>query len=342
MIGVSTCHQVGSMFNEGIWNAQKKTWEGSAIPQTMEGDEANYTAFLLGTPSWQAAGCSRQRILKLPRAWVVLCILHLTMAMGRLLGEFVDQDARSVTPALRQDLPVLLSEGRAGWSVYGSASSDGEETARFFDAWPDIARCLGIRSSTAKYKAIANMWDLLQALHCTYQGPNPLICAAVNRDFRRHCTVATASWYLLSLEHDVDTMLHNIKPFVLAMFSGDISESINSFLKHGHHEHSNRGGGGCRVDGVDEVSGRRWSAIHREANVQAQWMTWLFAYVDMSCVVHGGPRSQMPCSGRDAMEVRRGHGQMQASLKQYCDQQHGIAGVDGRAAPPGILSCCAF
>ena len=58
VIGVSTCPQVGSMFNEGIWNAPAKTWEGSANPRTMEGDEANYTAFLLGTPSLQAAGCS--------------------------------------------------------------------------------------------------------------------------------------------------------------------------------------------------------------------------------------------------------------------------------------------
>ena len=64
VIGVSTCPQVNSMFNEGIWNAQTKTWEGSAIPWTMEGDEANYTAFLLGTPSLQAAGYSTQRILK--------------------------------------------------------------------------------------------------------------------------------------------------------------------------------------------------------------------------------------------------------------------------------------
>ena len=212
--------------------------------------------------SLQAAVCSTQPILKLPRAWVVLCILHLTMAMGHLLGEFVDREARSVTPALRQDLQVLLSERRASWSVYGSASPDGEETANFFDAWPDIARCLGIRPGTAKYKAIANMWDLLQALYCTYQGPNPLKCATVARDFRRRCTVGTASWYLLSLEHDVDTMLQNIKPFRLAMFSGDISESMNRFLKHGHSERSNRagGGGGCRVAGVEKrcrvVSGR--------------------------------------------------------------------------------------
>ena len=249
VIGVSTCPQVGSMFNEGIWNAQTKTWEGSAIPRTMEGDEAHYTAFLLGTPSLQAAGCSTQRILKLPRAWVVLCILQLTMAMGRLLGEFVDRGARLVTPALRQDLQVLLSERRAGWSVYGSASPDGEETANFFDAWPDIAWSLGIRPSMAKYKAIANMWDLLQALYCTYQGPNPLNCAAVARDFQRHCMVGTTSWYLLSLEHDEDTMLQNIKPLGLAMFSRDISESVNSFLKHGHNEHSNREGGGLSGGG---------------------------------------------------------------------------------------------
>ena len=42
-------------------------------------------------------------------------------------------------------------------------------------------------------------------------------------------------------------MLLNIKPFGLTMFSGDISESINRLLKHGHNEHSNRAGGGGAV-----------------------------------------------------------------------------------------------
>ena len=247
MIGVSTCPQVGSMFNEGIWSAQKKTWEGSATPRTMEGDEARYTAFVLGTPSLQAAGCSTQRIFEIS-TWLGP-LVHLTMAMRRLLGEFVDREARLV-PALRQNLQCLLSERRAGRSVYGSASPDGEETANFHEPWPDIARSLGIGPSTAKYKAIANMWDLLQAIYCGYQGHNPLNCAAVARDFRRHCTVGTASSYLLSLEHDVDTMLWNIKPFGLAMFSDDISENNKRFLKHGHNEHNNqRGGGGGASSG---------------------------------------------------------------------------------------------
>ena len=157
VIGVSTCPQVGSMFNEGIWNAQRKTWENSYIPRITEGDEAHYTAFLLRTPSLEVASCSIQPILKLPRARVVLCILHLTMATGGLLWEFVDREARGVTALLHQDLQILFAERRACWSVYGAASPDGEETATFFLAWPDIARCFGIRPSSAKYKAVANM-----------------------------------------------------------------------------------------------------------------------------------------------------------------------------------------
>ena len=69
------------------------------------------------------------------------------------------------------------------------------------------------------------------------------------------------------------------------------------------------------MEGVDDVSGCQWSAIYREANVQAQCMTWLFAYFDVLWVVHGGPRSQVPCSGRDAMEVRMGQSHMLASLE---------------------------
>ena len=97
------------------------------------------------------------------------------------------------------------------------------------------------------------------------------------------------------------------------------------------------GGGGCRVEGVDELSGRQLSAIHREANVQVQCMTWLFAYFDVSWVVHGGPRSQVPCSGRDAMEVRRGQGHMQASRNQTFAIQDGYAGAVERAGEAGIF-----
>ena len=83
------------------------------------------------------------------------------------------------------------------------------------------------------------------------------------------------------------------------------------------------------------------SAIHREVNVQAQCMTWLFAYCDLSWVAQGGPRLQVPCSGRDAEGVRTGQGYMQVTLNQTIEQER-IERVDGRAAAPGILSCCVF
>ena len=46
-------------------------------------------------------------------------------------------------------------------------------------------------------------------------------------------------------------------------------------------------------------------------------------------------RSQVPCSARDAMEVRRGQGHMQASLNHIISQD-GIARADGRADEAGI------
>ena len=71
------------------------------------------------------------------------------------------------------------------------------------------------------------------------------------------------------------------------------------------------------------MSGRKWSAIYREASVQAQCMSWLFAFFDVSWVVHGALGLQVPCSSRDAMDVRRGHGHMQASLGESALLHHG-------------------
>ena len=76
--------------------------------------------------------------------------------------------------------------------------------------------------------------------------------------------------------------------------------------------------------------------------MQAQCMTWLFAYFDVSWVVHGGPRSQVPCSGRDAMEVRRGQGHMQAPRNQNISIQDGYAAAVGRAGEAGLFRAVRF
>ena len=101
------------------------------------------------------------------------------------------------------------------------------------------------------------------------------------------------------------------------------------------------GGGGFHGDGVDEVSGRKWSAIQREVSVQAKCMTWLLAYFDVSWVVHGGPQLQASWSHTDAMEVRRGQGHVHASLGQIA-LRHGQCEarlVILAAAAASILPC---
>ena len=94
---------------------------------------------------------------------------------------------------------------------------------------------------------------------------------------------------------------------------------------------------------MDEVPARKWSTILREASVQARCMTWLFAYFDMSVVVQGGggERCQVPCSGKDAMEVERGQGNMQASLGHNI-HHHGRQTeclADATIPGAGILPC---
>ena len=126
---MSACAQVGAGINEGIWNSQKRLLKGMDIPQTRQGDAAHYRAFLLGTPSFPAAACNMQPILHLPCACFVLCILHLTMAIARWLGEFVDREVRGFSPLVREDLEVFPSVRRAGCSVYGVGSLDGQATA---------------------------------------------------------------------------------------------------------------------------------------------------------------------------------------------------------------------
>ena len=148
---------------------------------------------LLGTPSFQAAGCSMQRMLKLLAAFVVLCILHLVMALGRLLGMFVDRQARGHPFA-----PLRLASPRVGETrrlerLRGTFPGGGRN-GFFSYAWPDIARCLGIRAGWAKYKAVSNMWDLLQALYGTYQGPNLLNYAATAEDFCPHWSASLRRW----------------------------------------------------------------------------------------------------------------------------------------------------
>ena len=82
IIGITTAPQVGSLYNEGIWDSDAAVWRGKDVVRTTESDHTQRTSFLLGTPALKAAGCSVEPVVVIARCRVVMCILHCCMAMG--------------------------------------------------------------------------------------------------------------------------------------------------------------------------------------------------------------------------------------------------------------------
>ena len=84
IIGISPAPQVGSRYNEAIWDFDARVWMGKDVVRTTESDHAQRTSFLFGTPSLKAAGCYVDPVVVIARCRVVISILHCCMALGRL------------------------------------------------------------------------------------------------------------------------------------------------------------------------------------------------------------------------------------------------------------------
>ena len=84
--------------------------------------------------------------------------------------------------------------------------------------------------------------------------------------FCEHGAPGSASHYLLFLEEDADRLLEDIWPFGMAMFSNDIVESLNRFLKQAFNEHNARGG--------DKQKATGQSACGRPASVDSDADAW--------------------------------------------------------------------
>ena len=229
--GASPAPEVGSLYNDAIWDSDARVWMGKDVVRKTESDHEQRTSFLLRTPSLKAAGCSVDPVVVIARCRVVMCILHCCMALGRLQMANIERLANDrLAPGdqvIRAAILATLHEHRTGCRLGKDASPDGEEASRLFAAWPDLALLLAAKPDELLYKAVVDMAQLLRDLYHTYQvGPRPQCRAA----FREHCAPGSASHYLLFLEEDANRLL-DIWPFDMAMFSNDIVESPNGFLK---------------------------------------------------------------------------------------------------------------
>ena len=237
--GISTASQVGSLHNEAV--RVHGQWEGAGQRRTLQRQADHYKRYLEGARCLQVAGCTTQPLLLLAFACIVECILHLGMAMGRLLATWLQAQGQKATPQTRGALQAVLLAHKTGLCLKGSTAVDGEDSFRLFGAWEDI--CNVLHPEDEVVEAVRDMGALLRALYVTYQGPHAPPCASVAKAFREAICPTSGSQYLLFLEQDCEQVLRDIYPYGMAMFSGDVVEGLNRLLKQAFNDHSNRGGG---------------------------------------------------------------------------------------------------
>ena len=176
-------------------------------------------------------GCIRLPLLKVHDRYfsVVMCILHCLVFAGKQTTIYVRRYAKKVAPVVRAEVQKILTEANTKISLQGKASPKGEETWRLLIVGPAIAHLLHVPRRAQK--AVIAMGKLCAALYSTYHEPSTLKCAKVVRRFNEEFCPRLRSPYMLWLCRDARRVLDAIRPWGCAMFSGDVVESLNAFLK---------------------------------------------------------------------------------------------------------------
>ena len=158
---------------------------------------------------------------------------------------------------------------------------------------------------------------LLRDSYRTTQEGN-LVCHTVAKEYRLQCCPSTLSNYMVFLEWDCDCVLQGIRPWGLAMFSGDVQETLHRFEKQAHNEHSPQGGGSSADEGLALGNLRQQSAVNRDSAVLEQSLGWVFMYFDIRVLVHGCVQASA-CCAHEELEVKVAHLALQRpTLRVFC------------------------
>ena len=204
---------------------------GIGTVRTMESDAQHLKHFQSGARSLDCAGVIREPWFKVEPHNFVVCILHMTMRIGIILGEYIQLLARALSAKDKHDLLHVLRQVRL--PLEGSVSLKGDQVRVLFKKWPELAAIL--RPSEEAHAAVCDMGTLLHDLYRTLYPVSPAgRCADVARRFRQHlCATVTGGGphYLYILEHDLPAVIRAIHPLGLgvAMFLA-ILASFATFL----------------------------------------------------------------------------------------------------------------
>lgn len=159
-----------------------KTPDGSRFEERTRISDA--TAFAKTTPTGQPLRvCLRDGVKEPPalpipiRLDIVACILHGTMAFGKMAARFLLQRTARAPLAGKIAVAAELRRAHLRLNVYATAkkkkiSLKGNETRKFFDVWPVLAQHLSLEG-TPEDAAMQHMGNLLNVLYRSSYSENP-------------------------------------------------------------------------------------------------------------------------------------------------------------------------
>ena len=88
LLGNSVAPQVGSIFNQAVWDNTARRWNAVNVRRTTKSDAANHLSYCATNNNLVAARCTTEPLVVMARNRVFLCILQCCRAMRRLFLAF--------------------------------------------------------------------------------------------------------------------------------------------------------------------------------------------------------------------------------------------------------------
>ena len=185
------------------------------------------------------------------------CILHIMMICGRLILSFTRKVALDLPNDRVWLLKATFKAANIRWrGLHKESAPDGQEVQRLLCACNTVEHLLSIRRSAAD-EAVRQLGEVLRELY--HSGP-PVDgledrVELASRNFQLHCVSHSKSSYLYILIHDMKTIISKCRNLGvgLAMFSNDLTETMNAIMRGVYFQHSSRGGGSATEYGLSEA-----------------------------------------------------------------------------------------
>ena len=128
-LGLTEHWFITSVHNFGLWNPLKRRYLGCHRRRRRTGDASR----LGKTPVCKGArGCASKPLFQVPRHHAIVCVPHMLMRNGALIGEYSERLCLSASREARNAINNMLKIALCGWQLGGTCRPDGQETKRCF------------------------------------------------------------------------------------------------------------------------------------------------------------------------------------------------------------------